>query len=227
MSFNQFISKNLSSLQLRILSSFVIVPVFILSIYFGGIVFFALIGGLLFISYEEWIKMAAKSPTEKKDCTYGSAYLAIGLGALCLLRIVPDNAAFVTLALLFIIWACDTGAFFTGKIVGGKKLCPSISPGKTWAGLIGGVTAGGIVGYACHSLLGIYNSIPAAIFIGLLIALTGQAGDLIMSKYKRYVGVKDTGTIIPGHGGILDRIDSLLLAAPVYLILIFYFHESM
>lgn len=218
--------KKLSSLQLRTLSSCLIVPIFIASIYFGGMVFFALMSVLLFISFDELSKMADKSPTKTKDCVFGTAYLCIGLGALVLLRLLPVDSALLTLALIFMIWACDTGAYFAGKTFGCKKLCPSISPGKTWEGLIGGVLASAIVAYLFHRYLGLYISAPVAIFIGVLIALLGQIGDLMISKYKRYIGVKDTGTIIPGHGGVLDRLDSLLLASPIYLICTIYLHGT-
>lgn len=218
--------KDASSLQKRTLSSCLIVPLFIASIYFGGIIFFALMFAILFISFDEWSKMADKSPTQSKDCVYGSAYIALGLGSLFLLRILPADAVFVTLSLFFMIWACDTGAYFSGKIIGGKKLCPSVSPGKTWAGLVGGVLAGGLVGYACHVVFGIYDSILMAVILGVVVSLAGQGGDLIISKYKRYVGVKDTGTIIPGHGGVLDRLDSILLAAPIYFLVMFFMNET-
>ena len=221
-----FIPDDLTPFQLRLLSSCVIVPTFLLSIYFGGIIFFLFMSAILFFSFDELSKMAEKSATRSKDCAMGSAYLAVGLGALFLLRLLPEDAAYLTLSLLFIIWACDTGAYFSGKFFGGKKLCPSISPGKTWAGLFGGVGAGIAVALLCHFVFGIYSGIFGTIFIGLLISVAGQAGDLVVSKYKRYVGVKDTGTLIPGHGGILDRVDSLLLAAPVYLILIIFLHEA-
>ncbi len=221
-----FIPDTLNSFQLRVLSSCVIVPVFIFSIYCGGIIFFIFMSALLFTSFDELSKMAEKSSTKTKDCIYGSAYLSIGLACLFLLRLLTEDAAFLTLALLFIIWACDTGAYFSGKTFGGKKLCPTISPGKTWAGLIGGVVAGGLVACLCHFYLGLYHSIAAALFIGILTSIAGQIGDLIISKYKRYVDVKDTGTIIPGHGGVLDRIDSLLLAAPIYLVAVIFLHEA-
>ena len=218
--------KNLSSLQLRTLSSFLIVPIFIASIYFGGMVFFALMSVLLFISFDELSKMADKSPTKTRDCIFGTAYLCVGLGALVLLRLMPVDSALLTLALFFMIWACDTGAYFAGKTFGSHKLCPSISPGKTWEGLIGGVLASALVAVVCHKYLGLYISVPVAIFIGVLVAILGQVGDLMISKYKRYVGVKDTGSIIPGHGGVLDRMDSLLLASPIYLILTIYLHSA-
>ena len=222
----QYIPSNLSSLQLRVLSSCVIVPLVILSIYFGGIPFFIFISVLLFISFDELSKMADKSPSKSKDCAIGTAYLTVGLGALFLLRVLPEDALFTTLSLFFIIWACDTGAFIAGKTIGGKKLCPSISPGKTWAGFIGGITAGAGVAVLCQLAFDIYITFSLAIIIGLSVGIAGQIGDLVISKYKRYVDVKDTGRIIPGHGGILDRIDSILLAAPLYMIFVFFMNET-
>ena len=124
------------------------------------------------------------------------------------------------------IWACDTGAYFVGKKFGVKKLCPTISPGKTWAGLMGGVIVSIGVAVAAHHYLDLYTSVAIAAFFGVLVALAGQAGDLLISKFKRKVVVKDTGRIIPGHGGVLDRIDSLLLASPIYLIAVLYLHQS-
>lgn len=217
---NYFRVKDLSPFQQRVMSACVIVPVFILAIYWGGIIFFALMALMLMVSFDEWAKMADKSPTRERDVMIGSAYLAVGLGAFFLLRVLPDHAAFVTLTLIFIIWASDTGAFFSGKLIGGKKLCPTISPGKTWAGFIGGITFGGLVGVGAFYGFGILGGPVSGFIIALITAIAGQAGDLVISKYKRYVGVKDTGTLIPGHGGILDRIDSLLLASPIYMMCI-------
>ena len=215
----------LTSLELRVLSSFLIVPIFIVSIYFGGFIFFLLVSALLFLSFDEWSKMADKSKNKTKDCLWGSAYLTVGLATLFLMRFLHIDGLPLTLAHIGMIWACDTGAYFAGKTIGGKKLCPSISPGKTWAGLIGGITASIIIACLAHNVLGLYNSVGVTILIGALVAVSGQIGDLVISKYKRHVNVKDTGTIIPGHGGVLDRIDSLLLASPIYLVAISYLHE--
>lgn len=222
---NNFSIKDLSSFQQRVMSACFIVPAFILAIYWGGVIFFALMALMLAVSFDEWAKMGENSPTRARDATIGSAYLAVGLGTFFLLRVLPDHAAFVTLTLMFIIWASDTGAFFSGKLIGGKKLCPSISPGKTWAGFIGGVSFGGLVAVAAFYVFGILGGPITAFIVGIITAIAGQIGDLVISKYKRYVGVKDTGKIIPGHGGILDRIDSLLLAAPIYLLCIIFLNN--
>jgi phosphatidate cytidylyltransferase len=208
----------LSDFKQRVISSCVIVPLTLLIIYLGMIPFILFVVFLLAVALHEWMAMADKSKKPRKDKIIGLAYLSMGLGAFLVLRQLPvDFAAQKTLAVIFMIWAADTGAFAAGKTIGGKKLCPLISPGKTWAGLIGGLLAGGFTALVFFLVFGFYGTALVAFFMGVIIACAAQAGDLIISIFKRRVGVKDTGTIIPGHGGILDRIDSLLLAAPVYL----------
>jgi phosphatidate cytidylyltransferase len=104
--------------------------------------------------------------------------------------------------------ACDTGAYFVGSTLGRHKLIPHISPGKTWEGLAGGVLGGVIAALALSGLLHI--SVPQAVVLGVLVCVAAVAGDLCESLLKRAVGVKDSGNLIPGHGGILDRLDSVL-----------------
>lgn len=113
----------------------------------------------------------------------------------------------------FIMWANDTGAYITGMNLGKTKLFERISPKKTWEGTIGGVILGILMGVGNYYLLETY-SLQDWIIIGLIVTTTGTIGDLIESMYKRQVGVKDSGKIMPGHGGILDRFDSTLIAAP-------------
>ncbi len=214
--------KNLSSLQLRILSSCVIVPLTLGVIYIGDIFYFMFTTALLFFAFDEWMAMAAKSKRTKLAAALGVFYLGIGLGAFLILRRLEiDYVMMKTMALILMIWATDTGAFFTGKMIGGRKLCPTISPGKTWAGFIGGLMSGALVGYALFVVFGFYNNAQTAVQVGFIVAVASQMGDLLISKYKRHVGIKDTGSLIPGHGGVLDRIDSLLLAAPVYLLCLY------
>lgn len=129
------------------------------------------------------------------------------------------------LTLLFIVWASDIFAYITGRAIGGPKLAPSISPKKTWAGFIGSSLGAGLVAaaLACPwvlehtgvSTLGGMGYIGYFI-LGFILAMFGQAGDLFISVFKRHYGIKDTGSIIPGHGGILDRIDALLLVAILF-----------
>jgi phosphatidate cytidylyltransferase len=111
------------------------------------------------------------------------------------------------------VWAMDTAAYAVGRMIGRRKLAPAISPGKTVEGALGGLVAAGAVaawlGYICGL------PVPLGLLLGLAIGVVGQAGDLFESLLKRCAGVKDSGAILPGHGGILDRLDSLLFAAPV------------
>lgn len=124
------------------------------------------------------------------------------------------------LALLLIIAAADIGAFVTGHAIGGTKLAPRISPGKTRSGAIGGVLAGGLAGLGVTALPDVPYGPIIGFVAGMALALLSIGGDLTISLMKRHRGLKDTSKLLPGHGGILDRIDSLGAAAPAYALLI-------
>jgi phosphatidate cytidylyltransferase len=110
---------------------------------------------------------------------------------------------------LGVVWATDTGAYIAGRRIGGPKLAPRVSPNKTWAGLFGGIAAAGLVGLAAAALVaGVSPWIAAPLSAAL--AIVEQAGDLFESAVKRRFGVKDSSNLIPGHGGVLDRVDGLL-----------------
>lgn len=118
-----------------------------------------------------------------------------------------------------VVWVCDSAAMFGGRIFGGPKLAPHVSPGKTWSGGIAGVVGGGVIA-ACYAWLvfpraGIAIGVVTAAVIGLVLSVVGQIGDLAESLLKREAGVKDSSTLIPGHGGVLDRLDSLYFVLPV------------
>lgn len=117
------------------------------------------------------------------------------------------------LLLVLGVWAYDTGAYFAGRRIGGPRFLQHVSPSKTYAGLIGGLLAATLVTAAM--LAGLREDPLAALVLGPLIGLAAQAGDLAESLLKRAAGAKDSGSLIPGHGGILDRIDSFLFAAPI------------
>lgn len=118
-----------------------------------------------------------------------------------------------------LVWAADTGAFYAGTRIGGRKLCPAISPGKTWAGFWGGLTAALLLALACFALLGLsVAQLPALLLLTLLTALASVLGDLFESVIKRQGGAKDSGHLIPGHGGVFDRVDSVVAALPVFAV---------
>lgn len=148
----------------------------------------------------------------------GVVYVGWLLGHAVALREMPDGREWVFLA-LFCTFGSDTAAYFIGRAVGKHKLAPSISPGKTWEGTIGGLA--GAVGISLLFLLPTPVSLASqltwwqATILGLLVSIFGQIGDLVESLFKRNVGAKDSGTLLAGHGGILDRTDSVVFAVVV------------
>jgi phosphatidate cytidylyltransferase len=148
----------------------------------------------------------------------GAAYLAIPALALVWLRGLPQFGLQIVIWLLAVVWTTDILAYLVGRKVGGPRLAPRISPGKTWAGLCGGVVAAAVAGGLTAGAIGSERLLQAA-GLGGLLAIISQIGDLIESTLKRRAGVKDSGTLIPGHGGVLDRLDGLILAAPVLALL--------
>jgi phosphatidate cytidylyltransferase len=141
----------------------------------------------------------------------GAGLLYAGLPALALLFLRDQpNGIGLTLWTMAVVWATDIGAYFAGRSIGGPKLAPVISPNKTWAGLGGGMIAAAVIG----ALLAGAFDLPAKLaFLGGIAAVLAQAGDLYESWLKRRAGVKDSGHILPGHGGVLDRLDGLVPVA--------------
>ena len=128
----------------------------------------------------------------------------------------------VVLWMMIVIWSMDTGAYFVGKNIGGPKMSPTISPNKTWSGLIGGAITAMIVGYLYARFLGdqnilLFKDATILLILSGLFAILSQIGDLAESAVKRKFAVKDSGSIIPGHGGVMDRVDGVLFVAPAVL----------
>jgi phosphatidate cytidylyltransferase len=152
----------------------------------------------------------------------GIMYVPFLMGTLLLIRGIPGGAQWIVY-LLALTWIVDAGGYFVGKGLGKHRMAPRISPGKTWEGAVGGAVAGIVFSVLVARYLP-GKPFPMSMFwIGALLSVTGQIGDLVESAFKRQAGVKDSGHVLPGHGGMLDKIDSLLFNAPVlYGILIFY-----
>ena len=152
----------------------------------------------------------------------GTAWIALGLGHLLLLRDLPEHGRLAVFTVLLVVFADDTAAYLIGRLVGRHKLAPSLSPGKTWEGFLAGTAAAiAVAFFALYEQN--FLTIPESIALGLAIALAGAAGDLFESALKRDLQVKDSGQLLGGHGGMLDRIDSLLFAAVAafYVVLAF------
>jgi phosphatidate cytidylyltransferase len=167
-----------------------------------------------------WIAETRQSATVSIAATVlGAGWIGLCLGHLLLLRAIPADGRLATFAVLLAVWSGDIGAFFAGRMIGRHKLAPMLSPGKTWEGFLFGTAASIFVAFVAlykqH-----YLSIGQSVLLGLVIAIVGPIGDLFESALKRDMHVKDSGRLLAAHGGVLDRIDSLLFAvvASYYLL---------
>jgi phosphatidate cytidylyltransferase len=146
---------------------------------------------------------------------FGVVYVGLLLGHVLPTRALP-NGEWLVFYLVLVTWAGDTGAYYVGMTLGKRKLAPQISPNKTMEGLLGGVGLAVLAALAGRVWFVPAFSLGDCLALGLLLALAGVAGDLTESALKRSVGVKDSGALIPGHGGMLDRLDSMLFTAPAF-----------
>ena len=169
------------------------------------------------------------NPGQNISATLGGIlFIPVLLGTAIDLRQFDDWAGTqLTLTLVLAVWACDTVAFFLGTLFGTKKIFPSVSPKKSWIGSISGFIAslGVFIAFHKQGWLGDYFSLKDAIVFGIITGFFGQIGDFLESLLKRDAGVKDSGTLLAGHGGVLDRFDSLIFATPLaYLYVHFLMH---
>lgn len=202
----------------RRLSQYVLtVPLAILCPAAAGAGFFAL--GLVFAAF-----FFVAIVTRNAKLAAGQIYVGLPVLALLLLRDHPQGFA-ATLWTMAIVWVCDSGAYFAGRAIGGPKLAPGISPNKTWAGFIGGLVAS----FVFSAVYVDYNQGVAIgwwlVVVSPIVAFASQVGDLYESHLKRIAGVKDSGNLLPGHGGILDRLDGLVFAAPVAALFFAIHHQ--
>ena len=164
----------------------------------------------------------ASEPTARNRAlklAIGSVMMVPAWCAVALLHGTGTRGPEWTLFALVLVWAADTGAWFVGSRVGGPKLSPTISPGKTWSGFWGGLVTVALVSLAGVPLFGLeWNQAGFLVLASVLAGLAAVVGDLFESVIKRHAGAKDSGYLVPGHGGVLDRIDSMLAALPVFAI---------
>ena len=149
----------------------------------------------------------------------GVPYIGFACIAMLSLRADPAAGRVNVLLMMLVVWASDVGAYAAGRLIGGPPLAPRISPKKTWAGAVGGLVAAVLIAEAAAGLVGGASFSGRIALIAALLGIAAQAGDLFESFMKRRFGVKDSSRIIPGHGGLLDRLDGVLAAAPVTALL--------
>ena len=225
--------KPFSEINKRVLAGVILAPLTLVLIWLGGGFFMTFMLAALIVSLSELYRLCMAAPHPALNFTAGMIYLCVSFLSYVVIRMGFDQGAWLATCAMLGVWASDTGAFAVGKTLKGPKLAPVISPNKTWAGL-----AGAVVFFGLAFLLLLYggphlkflvdtkltlrfeNDAWKVFSLGCFLGAVGQAGDLLKSRYKRRAGVKNSGALIPGHGGILDRIDALLLVAPVFLIVL-------
>ena len=204
-----------SNLPTRIGSALVIALVVGVCLWFGGWVWVAAVGLMGARMLFEWMRMSGSASLVWK--AIGVAYVALPLAAMVGLRggdVGLDAEGFRLAAfIILVVIAADAGAYFSGKSIGGPKLIPRLSPKKTWTGLGGGLALGGVVGGLLAELW--RDDVYKGVTVGFALVVAAVAGDFLESGFKRHFGVKDTGSILPGHGGVLDRADSHMAAFAV------------
>lgn len=217
--------QNWRDLGVRAASAALLAPLFLGALWLGGTLWSAIVALATVGLLREFMVVS-----RHEDPPYlpwpvrlvlGLAYVLPAALSLVWLRADPAAGRANVLFVVLLVWASDVGAYLVGRLVGGPRLAPRISPGKTWSGAVGGLASAVAVGLTAAVILP-GASFAWAALVGALLGLVAQAGDLMESALKRHYGVKDSGHIIPGHGGLLDRLDALLLAAPAAALVVIW-----
>jgi phosphatidate cytidylyltransferase len=205
------------NLWLRVASAVVLAPLAIAAAWLGGTWFIGFwllaAAGILW----EWLGLVAAArslsgPARAGWIALGAGYAGAMLAAPLIIR-ADDSFGFIAMIFLFaVVWATDVAAYFAGRLIGGPKLWPAVSPNKTWSGAAAGAIAGTAAGWVVAAVAGI-GPIAPIIAAGFVLSVAAQFGDLFESALKRRFGAKDASHAIPGHGGLMDRLDGFLAAA--------------
>ena len=208
----------MSSLSSRLPIYFIGFPLAIWIILTGGILFYFFVGFLTIMAFIEFLSLKREEANSVLWWVLGMVYVCLSLSCLFLLRDIDNQlSSYFTLMLFCGVMLNDTFAYIFGNLIGGRKIAPSISPNKTYAGLLGGVIGSTIFTLLFSHYVFSLKMIDILVFI-FIFSVVGFFGDLLESYLKRSVNVKDSSNLLMGHGGALDRVDSLILTSPPTLL---------
>lgn len=205
----------------RVAASLILLPIALYAILGSINLFNFLVLLIAILMTAEWLEITKSRKNQRKWQIGGLFYILIPL--YCAMRIRSYDGE-ILFWMFSIIWSTDIFAFFAGRTFGGPKLMPSISPNKTWSGLACGAAASMLIGSL--SVFMFQGSLIFFLIASLGLSLLEQISDLLESKIKRICGVKDSGSIIPGHGGVIDRLDGMILVAPAVCLLVNFFPKQ-
>lgn len=206
----------------RIISALILIPIVLSVTCIGNLPFLAMLFFVVIIMSFEWQRMIPGRESKIWKWKFmGVVYIMLPVISFLWLRNHNNFGVIGSIWLLITVWGADSAAFFFGKLIGGAKLS-KISPNKTWAGFVGALVGGTVCGVLVLRYFSIAVGLDKIVY-SFLIAFLSQCGDLFESAIKRRLQIKDTGSIIPGHGGILDRLDSMIFSA-VFVVLIVSFN---
>ena len=211
-----------NSLKQRVFSALILLPLVLICVLLGGAFFnFLLLISLVILTLEFTNLISYKDYSFKKIIALSCLYLVVPIFSLLILRNMEGGIEKI-LYLCFIVWITDIGAYFGGNYLKGPKLLESVSPNKTISGALCGIVGSVIIGF--FTFIFVSNiSFIGFVFLSIFLSIISQIGDLFESKLKRLANVKDTSDLLPGHGGLLDRVDGLLFAAPCALLFFLIF----
>lgn len=221
---------SIKNLIKRIVSSIILIPIVLYAIWYGSYPYLILILVIALLSIIEWMKLQYQilKQKEKKAKIWqvdgyvsGLLYVSFFVWSMLYLRDLKYGNV-ILFWLILTVWFTDIFAYFFGSLIGGPKLAPNISPKKTWSGFFGGILGAIFIAFQFYEAMSFYFDQTWLILLTISISVIAQIGDLMESYIKRKANVKDSGQLIPGHGGILDRVDSLL-AASIFAAMAFNF----